>query len=134
MALVKPNLEEEAREPIPAGIYVVRVLGSEMKTSQKGNDYLNWKLSIDQPKTRFHGRWVFLSTTLSGKGAQKLRDLVRATCNPDYNGGEFDTDDVKGFPFQVRLSPGLKQDGSESDFPNVDEILPLQSIEADVPY
>lgn len=128
MAKVNPNFNEEARELIPDGVYPVRILGGEIKQSKQGNPYINWKMAIDEG--RFKGRWIFLMTGLSGKGAAVLKELVRVTADPSYESGEIDTDDLVGFPFQVRVSQAFKPDGSPSDFPFVEEILPAAGQQA----
>ena len=87
-----PNFDEPVL--ITTGMHKCRVSSvREEVGKQSGAPYLKWRLDFAG------GRYLFYSTTWSGKGAVKFKDLVRATKFPDYESGEIDFDPLLGFFF-----------------------------------
>lgn len=70
--------EAPEREPAPAGKYEFNVRGNpKLCKSQKGNAYLTWELEHTDANLKRHGL-VFERTMLTGKGAFRLRDILKA--------------------------------------------------------
>lgn len=115
MPIVTPDFENNRPKLVP-GPYRARILSCEQKTSKQGASYLNWKLeTIDGG----HRNWVYLSTTLNGKGAEMLKKLVQCTINSTYGFGAVNTDEMIGKTLIVHVDRNYNQDGSESPFPRV---------------
>lgn len=114
--IVEPNYEESP--PLNPGTYRCKIISCEQKVSKSsGNNYLNWKLDTG-------GSWVYLMTGLSGKGAQKLKELIRAAKYPSYESGAIDTNDLLGCFVMAKLEKQYNQDGTESKYLSVTEIHP----------
>ena len=88
MARIKVNPEAEVRNfaPVKAGTYFMKVETSEEKTSEKGNAYINWRLSFVDPADRLQGLNgqplkgmpgnIFYRTMLAPEQQWKLRAIV----------------------------------------------------------
>lgn len=114
MAKVTPDFNERS---LPPGTYRARILSCEMKQSKKGTNYLNWKLeTIDE---EYPNQWIYMMTGMTGKGAQKFKELVQAAYDPSYEGGEIDTDLLLNCEILITIDRGLNQDGTESKYMQV---------------
>lgn len=101
MPIVTPDFEEKRLIP---GWHNGVVIGAEVRTSKAGKPYVLWGISVESHNLRF-------MTGLSGKGAQALRALVRATYNPAYDAGEVDTGLVVGHPVRCNVVEEPGEDG-----------------------
>lgn len=111
---INPDFSE-ALDSLPPGEYKVRVTDSELKTSQAGNEYLNWKLStFGSDDSRMNDRVIYHSTPISGKGAGILKQFLKAV-GVDPTGGNFDTDMVHG----KELAVVVIEDPQGGTFPRV---------------
>lgn len=115
MTRYAPDYSEEVQLP-KSGTFRAKIVEVTQKTSQAGNDYLNWKLEVARAEGHF---FVFHRTMLSGKGAGFLKRFIQAV-DPGYEGGEFDADSLIGRSISVDL---VKKEGSD--------FLAVGSVEAD---
>lgn len=128
--LITPDLSEateNTNEPIPGGIYNVRIVDVEEKTSKKGAKYLTWKLQIFGATgdfARFNNWPVFYSTMLSGSGASMLKTLYKAATHTDIP-TPFDTDVLLGKEVTITLMPGKSPTGETSKWPDVKGVKAL---------
>lgn len=129
MAQITPDFSQASDDtPVPPGVYSARVTGSEIKTSQAGNDYISWKLQLygaEGELAPVNNRVVFHTTMISGKGAGILKSFQKA-CLGNAIEGAFDTDQLLGKEVQVTLTQGLMPDGAVSPWPNVKAVKALQ--------
>jgi hypothetical protein len=101
-----------------------------MKTSQeKQTPYLNWKFETETDDPKTNKQWVYLNHALSGKGAQILKELVRAARNAEYQTGPVNTDDLIGCVVEVQVEFGINRDGTQSKYLNVVGVSPLESFD-----
>lgn len=110
---------------IPNGIYKARIIGCEMKTSQAGNSYLNWKLQVFGAEGAFasyNNRTLTHMTMTTGKGSGNLKQLLKATLETE---GAFDTDALLGKEIEITLGDKRNQDGTVSDYPEVKAVNKL---------
>lgn len=92
--------------PIPAGTYTALLIGVELKTSQKGNSYWNWKYKVTGPgKGKHVGRLLWDTTSLMDSVAWKIQQVCIAHgTTPE----ELDTDELVGIS-SVRLVVGIEE-------------------------
>lgn len=112
---------------IPMGDYKARVVDAELKTSQAGNPYVNWKLQIfgmEGDAARYNNWPVFHRTMLTGKGAMMLRSFL-AICIPGYDGGAFETEDCLGKEMLITIVEKRDQNGQVSSWPDVKRVVAL---------
>lgn len=124
---ISPDFSE--RKLVP-GKYNAVIVGCEQKTSAKGNSYLNWKLETQTLESATTGHWVYLMTGLSGKGAQILKTLIQCAKDPNYQGGDIDTDELINSHVTITVDKGIKPDGSESPYMVVTAIAPSEHVPA----
>lgn len=93
-------------KPIPAGTYTALLVGVELKTSQKGNSYWNWKYKVTGPGEGKHiGRLLWDNTSLMDTVAWKIQQVCIAHgTTPE----ELDTDELVGIS-SVRLVVGVEE-------------------------
>ena len=116
--LIEPDYSDVVE--LKPGQYNARVTDCSEKTSRAGGKYLEWPLEIvDNADPKLNGKKVTLRTMMAGKGAGRLKQLVRAVVNPNYESGGFDTDAIVGQVVTIVLKEGRNEDGSRSDFPEV---------------
>lgn len=116
--------EAQEAQPVPAGVYNVRVDSWEEKASgpeskNPGTKYLNWTLVIfgaDGDYAKQNNRKIWLTTMLKGPGAGILRDFSKACFGTAP--ATFDTDDFIGKELQVTLVDRIKPDGERGN-PNI---------------
>lgn len=129
--LITPDLSEAVEgssEPIPAGVYKVRIEDVELKDAKSGAKYLKWKARIfgsEGELARFNNWPVYYNTMTSGKGAGMLKNLYKAATGEEL-AGEFDATALLSKEVQFTLARGKNQDGSPSDWPEVRSVRPLQ--------
>lgn len=107
----------EAGPQLAPGTYRAQILNCELKTGKTGSRYLNWKFAVGS-------QWVFHTNGLTGKGAEVLKDIVRAAKYPDYEGGPINTDDLLGSFITITIDQGVNPDGSPSQYMRVLEVAP----------
>jgi len=90
MAKFKVNPEAEVRSfnPVKAGTYLMKIVKSEGKTSEKGNSYIKWQLSFVDTPDRLLGidgqplkglpNSVFFNTMLAPDMQWNLRAIVES--------------------------------------------------------
>ena len=121
MPVITPDFSEASDQPIQAGTYNARILKSEQRTSQNGNDYIKWTLSLfgcEGEYAALNNRYVWYNTMLSGRGASMLKKFVKAATG-ETPPAEFDTDSLVGKEVCLVLVPGVDQQGNPSDYPDV---------------
>ena len=94
---ITPNFQDAFAQLID-GIYTVKIISVEGKTSQMGNKYLNWKLETVPERSL-----VYYSTVIEGKGAGMLKHFIRCVLDPEYENGQFDTEDFIGRTLTMQL-------------------------------
>ena len=128
---VTPDFSEasDLQTPFPEAIYKARITKCEMKKSKtSGNDYLNWELSVfgaDGELSKFNKRNIFMITMLSGAGAGRLRDLIKAATGSTEIPQDFDTDELIGKEIQVMTKMEYDQDGNPRSNPGVKKVTSL---------
>ena len=129
--LISPDLSEAAEstsEPIPPGVYKVRIEDVELKNAKSGANYLRWKTRIfgaEGELARFNNWPVFYNTMTSGKGAGMLKNLYRSATGEDLT-GQFDATTLYAKEVLFTLARGKNQDGSPTDWPEVKAVKPVQ--------
>jgi hypothetical protein len=118
--MITPDFSENPK--LPPGTYPARVISCELKTSKTGSSYLNWKFETETRDNATNRKWVYLGTALTGKGAQMLKTIVRATINPGYEGGAIDTDKCVGCAVMITIDKQYNPDGTESQYPLVMDV------------
>ena len=130
--MVEPDFSEASL--LEPGVYVCKVNSVEHRMSKQGRPYLNWKLETGT------GVWVYMSTGLSGKGAQKLKALVRATKYPNYANGPIDAHEIVGSFVKAQIAKQIMPDGTEGKYFEVIEVSPVSDsdfqteTEDDLPF
>jgi hypothetical protein len=121
MPSITPNFDDVVE--LGPGEYPVRVVGSEIKTSQAGNDYINWTLEVfDAEDPRLNGEKTWHRTMVSGKGAGFLKDMFVAMTG-ELPPASFDTDDYHGSELVAVLVP-------RRDDPNRTEVKTVKAWRA----
>lgn len=121
MALVEPDFSESVDKAIIPGTYNARIQQAEVKTSQAGNKYVKWTLSIfgcEGDSSVYNNRYVWHNTMLTGRGAGMLKKFVKAATGEEPQGA-FDTDALVGRELSITLKERLNDDGTVSDYPDV---------------
>ena len=129
-------------EPVPEGIYAVRVSKEEFKISKSVNKtpMIEAQLTIFGPESQeeYHGRKLFENMMLSGEGQFKTRQFLEATGHDDDFVLE-DTDQVHDL--EVGVVVQIEQERKELDesgrptgkvFParnKVAKFIPLSEVE-----
>lgn len=130
MPLITPDFSESSDAPWQEGIYNARIEGAEVKTSQKGNTYVRWTLSVfgaEGEYAKFNNRKVWHNTMCSGKAAGMLKKFVKAaTGEAPAEGKGLDTDALIGREVSLTITQGYDQDGNVSDFPEVKAVNAVQ--------
>lgn len=137
MPKVSPDFSEEMT-PNQPGIYLCKIISAEAKTSQAGNLYISWKLQT------VHGRTVFHSTPITGRGAGMFKHFVHCAGDKDYNGGDYDTDELIGqmVSMDLDVEQKTKRDGTTGtyfkvvnvDAPSLVQLEQLRVQEDDLPF
>lgn len=124
MGLIKPDWSEET-QPVQPGTYSARIKDGEVKTSQKGSQYINWKLELfGSPEV--NNRVVFMSTPVAGKGIFRLAELYKAATGEEIDKtAQFDTDMLIGKEVTATLVAGVDQNGAPRQFPDVKSVTAL---------
>ena len=119
MPIIKPNFDEV--QTVVPGKYPARIIGSEAKTSKKGNTYTEWKYEVfGADDIRANGATLFNRPMQAGRGAFRLQNLVEAaTGEKAQNGVEFDSAQLHGREILVTVVDGKDQNGNASGFPDV---------------
>lgn len=75
---------QDFTEPVPDGIYQVKVKTAELKHSRAGNPMISWCLEIVGGNRNFLGRWIWKNSVIqSGKPLEFLKkDLATAGLRP----------------------------------------------------
>lgn len=125
--LINPDFSQAVElEDLPPGTYKVRVVGCELKQTQKGETRLMWKLQTFGSETAtWNNRVIWHGTMTGGKGAGFLKAFVKAATGED-SVGSFDTDQLMGRELLVTTTVGKNQDGSPSGFPEVKAVASLR--------
>lgn len=118
-ALITPDFSETAE--LKPGAYRARVAKCEHKFSQAGKQMLNVEYEVvENQNPMLNGRKVRTFYMLEGKGASRLKSFLRATLDPAYDGGQFDTDNLMGKLVNIVLKQGTDfQTGQPSEWPEV---------------
>lgn len=95
---------DEVHDHIEPGWYVARVVGSEIKESQRenGGRYINWELEINEPNSEFDGEKVWTITSLKSSALWKLKQFLEA-CNFEWDPEGFHTEDVHGSELEIQI-------------------------------
>lgn len=128
MAVITPDLTEAGtRQAIAPGTYAARIKDCEVRTSQAGNDYLNWQLELFG-KPEVNNRIVFYRTMIKGGGAFRLAELYKAATGEQLKAGaSFDTDALVGREVTTILTEGRDKDGNVSQYPEVKSVVPYKN-------
>lgn len=127
MPIIEPDFSESTDKPIEAGTYNARIMSSEVRTSQAGNQYVKWKLSLygcEGEYACFNNRYVWHNTMLTGRGAGMLKKFVKAATGAEPT-VPFDTDSLVSKEVSLVLVPGTDQQGNPSDWPEVKAVTPI---------
>lgn len=83
MALAPMDFSEEVT-PLSPGVYNARIVAAEVKTSAKGNPYVNWQIeTFGSPD--INGKRLFHTTPLSGGWVTKLAELHKAATGEEID-------------------------------------------------
>jgi len=114
--LITPDFSEETSfELIPEGVYNTRIVKTEVKTSQAGNQYVNWTMDIfgaEGDYEKFNNQKIWHVTMTSGKAAGMLKQFVKAVTGEGPR-PEFDTDDLLSRELEVTVAHRIDQQGEK---------------------
>jgi len=126
MALITPDFTDAVDfGPIPVGVYNTRIVKSELKTSQKHNQYVNWTLEVfgaEGDFEEYNGRKIWHTTMCSGKASGMLKTFVEAATGEDVP-TNFDTDDLLSREIAVAVSIETGNDSVERN--RIKSVTPL---------
>ena len=105
----------EMRNPVPAGIYTLKVVDMEMRPSKKGDQYISWKLEVFGSMTNpaLNGKKIFHNTPAGGTGIGFLLDFIKA-CGKRWEGVTFNPSMLLGSTLTANVSVKTYQ-GKESN-------------------
>lgn len=130
MPLITPDFSESSDAPWQEGIYNARIEEATVKTSQKGNQYVRWTMSVfgaEGDYAKFNNRKVWHNTMLSGRGAGMLKKFIKAATGEVLAEGQgLDTDALIGREVALTITQGFDQDGNVSDYPEVKAVNSVQ--------
>lgn len=108
---VNPKAEVSQFNPVKASTYQMKIVGSEQKSSDKGNDYIQWTLAFVDAPDQLMGidgqplkglpSQVRLITMLGAELQWKLRGIVEAALG---SWRDFDEDELYGKEVEVKVS------------------------------
>lgn len=138
MGKVSPNFDEEFT-PNKPGTYLCKIISGELKVgTQKGTQYINWKLETTD------GRTVYHSTPIEGRGAGIFKHFVHSAGDKAYEKGEYDTDELIGQMVSMKLDieQKLTRDGrtvnvfkvANVDPPSLAQLEQLRITEDDLAF
>jgi len=123
MTLIKPDFSEVVE--VTPGVYNIRVVNEELKKSQAGNEYIQWKLEIfGADDERLNGTKLTHRTMIGGKGAGILKQFINALTG-EAPLAEFDTADLLNREASVVVVAGKDQHGQPSGWPEVKAVKAL---------
>lgn len=115
MAIITPDYTEAADfELVPEGTYNTRITKAELKTSQAGNQYVNWTLDIfgaEGEAEKLNNRKLWHITMCSGAAAGRLKQFIKAVTSEEPS--EFDTDALIGHECQVTVAHRVDPQGEK---------------------
>lgn len=124
MPIVTPDFDE-CSAGLPEARYSARLVGVEQKTSQAGNIYLKWTLEIfgHAENPLFNGTKVWTNTPVSGRGAFRLRDLLKAAVGElPPKGAGFNPQSLLGREVDIDVVDGKDKGGQKTGFSEVKRI------------
>lgn len=99
---INVNLDE-VKEVVDPGWYPVRIVGSDIKDTKKGDSqYINWELEIFDSGTEFDGKKQFLNTSLKPNALPMLKRFLEAA-GFSWDSEGFNTEDVMGLELEVQV-------------------------------
>lgn len=114
MAVITPDFSEAVEfELIPEGVWNTRIVKSEIKTSQNGNDYVNWTMDIfgaEGDYEKYNNQKIWHITMCSGKASGMLKKFVTVVTGEEPK-AEFDTDDLLGESLSVTIGHSPDNNG-----------------------
>ena len=139
---INPDYSESSFAPPKEGVHFVRIVEAEAKPGTKG-PIIQWKMeTFGNDEINQNGKNIWHRTDISGQYSGMLNLFLKAI-NPEYVGGEFDTDDCIGKELEVSISyPIDKKTGVTSQYPQVKKVspyvggtsIPQGTTEQDVPF
>ena len=122
MALIKPDITP----PPVGGTFPATIRGTEVRTSQAGNNYVSVKLQVEQGDNTYTS---FGRAMASGKAKWQLPALLRAAGLPEEAaraaaGEEIDTDILVGARLTVVTEPEISEKDGNT-YLNTKNFLPL---------
>jgi len=111
MRLVPDFSEAKDFDPIPDGTYTANITDWELKTSQKGAQYVSWTLTTTGAEgdlAQFNGRKVWHNTMLSGPGSGMLKQMYKNITSKDID-ADFDTEELMGQQCIIDLATETNQ-------------------------
>ena len=125
MALITPDFSEANDKVIEVGLYNTRITKTDLKTSQAGNQYVQWTLDIfgaEGDYAQFNNRKVWHNTMCSGTAAGMLRKFVKAATGEDPT-AKFDSDDLIGREIAVTIGHRNYEGNIQADVKAVQQII-----------
>ena len=114
--MISPDFSEATEfELVPEGIFNTRITKTEVKTSQAGNQYVNWTLDIfgaEGEYEKVNNQKIWHITMCSGKASGMLKKFVKAVTGEDPV-PSFDTDDLLGREVEVTIAHRVDQQGEK---------------------
>src|SRR4051812_18740901 len=112
---VNPDYSENIFAEAKEGTHFARIAKAEPKTQKNGEKVIAWELeTFGNEDPNQNNRKLFHRTAIHGQYSGLLNIFLKAA-NPEYTGGEFDTDDYVGKEIEVSIIyPIDKQTGKRS--------------------
>ena len=113
MALITPDFTDAAEfDAIPEGVYKTRITKGEVKISQKGDQYVNWTLSVfDSADGKNLNRNIWHTTMCSGRGAGLLKKFLKEVTGEVPP--QFDTEALIGRQIEVTVGHRIDDKGEK---------------------
>lgn len=115
---------------VPEGDYLLKVVSSDLKESQKGSRYISWKFQIASGK--FKGKTLYGSTSLKPEALWSLRNLIHAATGKNVAGKavSFDPENIYGKVVAGAVEDNeYKKDGKTKVTSQVSTCFPKEDLE-----
>lgn len=114
-------------EPIPAGVYIMRIDTSKAKPQKSRNSDDSYiRLGFQVVSGEYKNRWVWDIFMISGNGVWKLARMLKnlGFDVEDKENFAFDTNDLENLQVKVKVS--VKPDQRTNELRNqIEEVMPL---------
>lgn len=123
--LITPDFSE-VKDSVEAGIYHVRIVGSEVgqwdgKNGKPNTTFINWTLeTFNEAEEKNNGRRIWHKTPINGGGAFRLQEFYKAAMHTECPKEGFDRETLLGKELEVTVVDGVnRQTGQPTGYTEV---------------